>query len=63
MGPCVAVEGSTTGEVFEAHVGWVLAPALRAGQIVVLDDLATQEGERVRGLVGAEGCELMFLPS
>jgi len=37
MGPCMAVVGSTTREVFEAYVERVLAPSLRSGQIVVMD--------------------------
>ncbi len=63
MGPCVAVEGATTGAVFEAYVGQVLAPALRPGQVVVLDNLAARKGERVKELVEARGCELLFLPA
>jgi len=39
MGPCVAVVGSTTGAVFEAYVERVLAPALRPGRVVVMDNL------------------------
>jgi hypothetical protein len=34
--PSLAVEGSTTREVFEAYVERTLAPPLRAGQIVVM---------------------------
>ena len=62
MGPCVAVVGSTTREVFEAYVERVLAPALRPGQVVVLDNLAAHKGEEVRELVEARGCQLLFLP-
>ncbi len=36
MGPCLAVAGSTTKEVFEAYVERVLAPSLLPGQVVVL---------------------------
>ena len=32
MGPSLAVEGSTTREVFEAYVEHVLAPSLRPGR-------------------------------
>ena len=63
MGPCVAVEGATTGAVFEAYVERVLAPALRPGRIVVLDNLSAHKGERVKGMVAARGCELLFLPA
>ena len=62
MGPCAAVVGSTTGSVFAAYIEQVLAPALRPGQVVVLDNLAAHKGERIRRLVEARGCELLFLP-
>lgn len=63
MGPCVAVEGGTTGAVFEAYVGRVLAPSLSPGQVMVMDDLSAHKGERVRELVEARGCEVLFLPA
>jgi transposase len=63
MGPCAAVVGSTKKEVFEAYVEKVLAPALSPGQVVVLDNLAAHKGQRVRRLVEARGCELLFLPA
>ncbi len=51
MGPCVAVEGSTTLVVFEAYVEQVLVPTLRPGQVVMLDNLTAHKGARVRELV------------
>ena len=42
MGPSLAVEGSTTKGVFEAYIERVLAPTLRRGQVVVMDDLSAQ---------------------
>jgi hypothetical protein len=45
MGPCLAVVGSTTAAVFEAYVDQVLAPVLRPGQVVVLDNLVAHKGE------------------
>ena len=62
MGPCIAVVGSTTKAVFEAYVEEVLAPALGPGQVVVLDNLGAHRGKRVRELVEARGCSLLFLP-
>src|SRR5215218_7377568 len=44
MGPCLAVEGSTTGEVFEAYLKRALAPSLRPGQVVVMDNLSSHKG-------------------
>ena len=62
MGPCLAVQGSTTATVFEAYVERVLAPTLRAGQVVVMDNLSAHKGKKVRELVEARGCELLYLP-
>jgi hypothetical protein len=49
MGPSLAVEGPTTREVFETYLEKVLAPALREGQIMVMDNLSSHKGSRVRG--------------
>jgi transposase len=62
MGPCLAVEGSTTREVFEAFLERVLAPSLRPGQVIVMDNLSSHKGSRVRELIEERGCELMYLP-
>jgi hypothetical protein len=55
MGPCLAVEGSITREVFEVYLEHVLTPKLRAGQVVVMDNLQAHKGERVRELIEARG--------
>ncbi|MCA1838589.1 MAG: IS630 family transposase [Actinobacteria bacterium] len=62
MGPCLAVEGSTTREVFEVYLEHFLAPALRPGQVVVMDNLSAHKGGRVRELVEERGCEILYLP-
>jgi transposase len=62
MGPCLAVEGSTTREVFEAYLEHVLAPTLQPGQVVVMDNLTAHKGERVKELIEGRGCELLYLP-
>ena len=62
VGPCLAVEGPTTREVFETYLERVLAPALRPGQIVVLDNLSAHKGGRVREIVEGVGCEVEYLP-
>lgn len=46
MGSSLAVEGATTGSVFETYVQEALGPSLRSEQFVVMDNLtATREGE------------------
>jgi transposase len=62
MGPCMAVVGSTTKALFEAYIERVLAPSLRFGQVVLMDNLGAHRGERVRTLVEARGCSLVYLP-
>ncbi len=62
MGPCLAVEGATSATVFESYVERVLAPTLKSGQIIMVDNLNAHKGERVRELIEARGCELLYLP-
>ena len=62
MGTCLTAMGSTTREVFEAYVDQVLVPALRPGQIVVMDNLTAQKGEKVKELIERSSCELLYLP-
>ena len=62
MGPSMAIEGSTTKEVFEAYIEHFLTPTLRVGQVVVMDNLSAHKGERARKLIEDRGCELLFLP-
>jgi transposase len=62
LGPSLAVEDATDREVFEAYVERLLAPTLRRGQVVVMDNLTAHKGERVRELIEEQGCELLYLP-
>src|SRR5215212_5829725 len=62
VGPCLAVEGSTTREVFEAYLEHLLAPTLRPGQVIVLDNLSAHKGGRVKEIVEGRGCGLLCLP-
>ncbi len=63
MGEAIAMEGATDAELFEAYIEDFLAPTLEAGQVVVLDGLGAHRTERVRDLIEARGCDLVFLPS
>ena len=62
MVPCTAVVGSTTAMVFEAYVEQALCPSLKRGQVVVMDNLSAHKGQRIRELIEARGCELVYLP-
>ena len=63
MGETMAVEGSTDQEVFDAYLKHVLTPTLKAGQVVILDNLCAHKPARVRELIERRGCELIYLPS
>ena len=62
MGASMVVEGSSTKAVFETYAERVLAPALTPGQVIVMDNLSSHKGSRVRELVEGRGCELLYLP-
>ena len=63
MGASLVVEGSTNTRVFETYLREVLCPTLKEGQVVVMDNLSSHKGSRVRDLIEEEGCELIYLPS
>src|SRR5215211_6137600 len=58
----MSVEGATDGAAFETYVKHFLAPTLRRGQIVVMDNLQVHKIKRVRDLVEGAGAEVLFLP-
>jgi len=55
--------GAVDGIAFKVYVQQVLAPMLRPGQIVVLDNLQVHKNQAVREMIEARGYELLFLPS
>ncbi len=56
------LDGPINGELLEAYVEQVLMPDLRAGDIVVMDNLGSHKGAAVRTLVEAAGATLLYLP-
>jgi transposase len=63
MGESMIIEGSANAAAFERYVEEILAPSLSAGQIVIMDNLATHKGQKVGELIQARGSELLFLPA
>jgi len=58
----LVVDGAMTGEVFRAWVEQHLAPALRPGDIVVLDNLSSHKVAGVAAAIRAAGAEVAYLP-
>lgn len=63
MGEAFLLEGSADSAVFELYIEQILAPSLPAGHMVILDNLNTHTGDKVRQAIEARGCQLLFLPS
>lgn len=56
------VDGTVNRDVFEAFVAQVLVPTLKAGEIVVMDNLSSHKGQQVRSMIESTGAKLLFLP-
>jgi transposase len=63
MRPAMTVEGGTDTAVFAGYLERVLLPALALGMVVVVDNVGAHQTDRIRALVAAAGCELVFLPA
>jgi transposase len=59
--PCV-IDGPINGVSFRAYVEQILAPTLKAGDVVVMDNLGSHKGHGVRSAIRAAGAKLFFLP-
>jgi transposase len=57
------IEGPVNTEVFLTFLDQVLCPALRPGQVVVMDQLNVHKAAAVRQRLEACGCRLVFLPA
>jgi transposase len=63
MTPAMTVEGGTDTAVFATYLEHFLVPALIPGQIVVVDNVGAHKPDRIRAVVEAAGCRLVFLPA
>jgi transposase len=61
VAPLVA-DGAINGDLFCAYVEQVLVPALRPGDVVVMDNLGSHTVAGVRRAIEAAGCRLLYLP-
>jgi len=57
------IEGAVNAEVFTAYLRQVLCPELRAGDIVILDNLSTHKISSVAALISAQGASVRYLPA
>jgi transposase len=59
----LVVEGAVTTAVMEAYLQQVLLPTLRAGDLVILDNLSVHHADQVTRLLTQHGCRVLFLPA
>jgi transposase len=58
----MTIEAATDAEIFLAYLDHVLCPALRPGDVVVMDNLSSHKVAGVRERIEAVGAELLYLP-
>ena len=62
VGAAMSVEGATDGAAFETYIEHFLAPTLKDGQVVVMDNLQVHKSRRVKEIIEGAGAEVLFLP-
>jgi transposase len=58
----LVIDGAMNGDIFRAYVEQVLAPTLKPGDIVILDNLGSHKVTGVRAAIEARGATLVYLP-
>jgi transposase len=56
------LDGPINREAFETYIEKVLVPELRCSDIVIMDNLSSHKGPRVRAMIEAAGANLLYLP-
>ena len=56
------IEGAMDTTTFAWYITEQLAPTLRPGQVVVVDNLSAHKADRIRQALEAHHCQLLFLP-
>lgn len=62
IGPRLIVSGAVDRVVFETYLAQVLAPTLRTGHVVLLDNLSAHTSARAQAIVAARGARRLYLP-
>lgn len=57
------IEGAINGPSFRTYVSQCLAPALRPGDIVIMDNLGSHKSPMIRAAIEDRGATLRYLPA
>ena len=60
---CLAVEGATDAKVFLTYVREILAPALKPGDVVIMDNLSPHKDSASLEIISQRGASVRFLPA
>ena len=58
----MVIDGAINGDLFLAYVDQVLAPTLKPGDVVIMDNLRVHKIAGVRNAIAAAGATLLFIP-
>jgi len=58
----MVIDGAMNGPAFTAYAGRFLAPTLRPGDIVIMDNLPAHKVDGARAAIEGVGATLLFLP-
>ena len=56
------IDGPINRDAFQTYVEKVLVPELAPGDVVIMDNLSSHKGPRVRQMIEAAGARLLYLP-
>lgn len=56
------LEGHCNTSTFEVYIECVLAPTLKPGMTVIIDNASFHKSATIRSLIEKVGCQLIFLP-
>jgi hypothetical protein len=59
----MTIEEATDGDIFLAYVEHILCPALKPGDVVVMDNLSSHKIKGVRQRIEKVGAEVLYLPA
>jgi transposase len=58
----MTIEEATDADIFLAYVEEILCPTLKAGDVVVMDNLSSHKVGKVSELIAAKGAAVLYLP-
>jgi transposase len=60
---CTVLDGSVNRQIFDEYIKQILAPTLRSGDILVMDNLNVHKSQVCEEVVAAQGAKVRFLPA